>query len=205
MEIIIIIILFFGIRFLIARKDQKSQFSRKHTGSYNNSDKEKKKESTHNSKSKKRNSEQGPTKHCPICDEVNWSYISVCAECGHVFSENHNGDSQYETKIKNNSYEEDNEILIENLKKTITELRSKGKKAVALKDYWKERAKSFEKKLETMDQSNGNTSSKYSKIKNKFANMFHPDKIQGNNYEKIIKQEIFKEFWKEFEKLDKED
>ncbi len=151
--------------------------------------------------------------YCPNCGFINYSYNkSICDECGYKFSgKNFSGK---EETIDLSGKEEAIDLLsfqdeIKKLNNTIADLRRKGKKAVASRDSWKRKAEDAEKKIVELEKrfsrfENGftNSDSKFQKIKNRFAVMYHPDKIIGDKYEKLIKQEIFKEFWEEIEKID---
>jgi hypothetical protein len=91
---------------------------------------------------------------------------------------------------------------LNNSDQIIADLRVKGKKAVTSRDKWKRKAHEAEMKIKKLEniilesQPTG-TNSKFKMVKNKFSQMYHPDKINGDRFEKMIKQEIFKEFWQE--------
>lgn len=91
---------------------------------------------------------------------------------------------------------------LNNSDQIIADLRVKGKKAVASRDKWKRKTEDAEmriKKLENkiLESQTSGTNSKFKMVKNKFSQMYHPDKIMGDRFERMIKQEIFKEFWQE--------
>ncbi|AQV01287.1 hypothetical protein [Desulfococcus multivorans] len=99
---------------------------------------------------------------------------------------------------------------IDQLNEMIEELRHKGKQAVASRDNWKQKAekaerkvKELENKVSKLELQKTDTDSKFKRLKNKFALMYHPDKIMGEKYEKMIKQEFFKEFWQEIEIIER--
>lgn len=109
----------------------------------------------------------------------------------------------YSYDDKKNDYCKNNyEFEITNLKQIIDDLRQKGKKAVRSRDNWKKRAEIAESKLEEDHGSSNNN--KFKKVKINFSKMYHPDNIPGNGFEKLIKQEIFKEFWQVIEKIETE-
>lgn len=91
---------------------------------------------------------------------------------------------------------------LNNSDQIIADLRVKGKKAVASRDKWKRKAEDAEMRIKELEnkilesQTSG-ANSKFKMVKNKFSQMYHPDKIMGDRFEKMIKQEIFKEFWQE--------
>ncbi|MCP3941886.1 MAG: hypothetical protein GY710_10435 [Desulfobacteraceae bacterium] len=94
------------------------------------------------------------------------------------------------------------EFEIIKLNQIIDDLRQKGKKAVASRDKWKKRTKVAESKLHESNTLNNNN--KFKRLKISFLKMYHPDNISGDRFEKLIKQEIFKEFWQVIEKIEKE-
>jgi hypothetical protein len=47
--------------------------------------------------------------------------------------------------------------------------------------------------------SSGGRDEKFTATKNAFARMFHPDNVKSSDLEKVIRAEIFKEFWREIE------
>jgi len=92
---------------------------------------------------------------------------------------------------------------IQQLNNIINELRASGKKAIVSRDKWRERAEIAEAKL---IQSQGMSEDlRFKKIKLMFSKMYHPDCIAGDRFEKMIKQEIFKEFWQVIESIEKND
>lgn len=138
---------------------------------------------------------------CPKCGLE--GYSAFCYKCGHQTIKDE--DSSYYKNARNGDRGSLNfQKEIEKLNNTIVDLRRKGKKAVASRDGWKRRAEDAEYKIHKLENGFTNNDSKFQKIKTKFAKMYHPDNIVGNKYEKLIKQEIFKEFWEEIENIDKE-
>ena len=108
----------------------------------------------------------------------------------------------YPDDDKKNADCNSSEFEIIKLNKIIDDLRQKGKKAVASRDKWKKRAEIAESKLQEGRASANNN--KFKRVKISFSKMYHPDNIPGNEFEKLIKQEIFKEFWQVIENIDKE-
>ena len=45
---------------------------------------------------------------------------------------------------------------------------------------------------------------KFKKVKISFLKMYHPDSVSGDRFEKLIKQEIFKEFWQSIEDIERD-
>ena len=43
---------------------------------------------------------------------------------------------------------------------------------------------------------------RFQQVRRKFAQMYHPDNSTGDGIEKLIRSEIFKEFWKELEAIE---
>jgi hypothetical protein len=109
---------------------------------------------------------------------------------------------------KSNKKQDIKETRIKDKKDIIDDLREKGKKAVASRDKWRNRAEIAESRVNELENKllskNSNTDAKFKKIKNKFSMMYHPDRISGSNFEKLVKQELFKEFWQEIEKIEDE-
>lgn len=81
---------------------------------------------------------------------------------------------------KNDYFDYQKEIEI--LKETITELRHKGKIAVASRDKWKKRAESAESRLKENGMGND---LKFKKVKMNFSKMYHPDSVAGTSFEKL--------------------
>lgn len=170
-------------------------------------------------------------KICNFCGLENKYGEIRCWHCGHQsFRKSlHEGDQESQSDQLKNTFQkmsrstakkstmkkETTDVLsseeeIKKLSDTIADLRQKGKKAVASRDNWKNRAKSAESKVKELERRisrfgtiSTENDTKFQKIKTKFANMYHPDKIIGSKIEKIIKQEIFKEFWAEIENIEK--
>ena len=88
---------------------------------------------------------------------------------------------------------------ISKLNAIISDLKTKGRQVVASRDKWKERAEVAEVNL----KNNGCTDIKFKKVKKSFSKMYHPDCLSDNGFEKLIKQEIFKEFWQVIESIEK--
>ena len=49
----------------------------------------------------------------------------------------------------------------------------------------------------------GGGDAKIREAKRAFARLYHPDNIQGSGLDKMIRQEFFKEFWRELERIEK--
>jgi len=98
-----------------------------------------------------------------------------------------------------NSKKDTEKSEIERLNEIITDLRQKGKQAVASRDKWRKRAENAEKEQNEMPHNRDN---KFKQVKKMFSKMYHPDSITGDRFEKLIKQEIFKEFWQAIESIE---
>ncbi len=132
---------------------------------------------------------------------------SICTRCGY-------GSAKFKYKTKLDSREKDcnpceSKDELTGSDKIIEELRRKGKKAIASRDKWKKEAEDAQAKITALEKkisklSTNNSDSKFKKVKHTFSQMYHPDKIVGDKFEKMIKQEIFKEFWQEIKKIDAE-
>ncbi len=103
-------------------------------------------------------------------------------------------------KINKNEKLNSHQDEIEELYRIITDLRHKGKKAVASRDKWKKRAFVAEKQL---SKNSGSNDVKFKQVKKSFSKTYHPDSLRGDKFEKMIKQEIFKEFWQIIESIEK--
>ena len=99
-----------------------------------------------------------------------------------------------DTKRKNKNPE------IERLNEIIIDLRQKGKQAVASRDKWRRRAEIAESEQNRRSQ---NQDRKFKQVKKMFSKMYHPDSLSGDRFEKLIKQEIFKDFWQIIEGIEK--
>ena len=105
---------------------------------------------------------------------------------------------QEESSTKKKAAPEKTELR--NLNHIISDLRLKGKQAVASRDKWKKRAEIAEIKLSRKSSDND---TKFKQVKKTFSKMYHPDSLAGDRFEKLIKQEIFKEFWQAIEDIEK--
>ncbi len=123
------------------------------------------------------------------------SKYNVHKEVKHKGQTSHNTNHNSQDNIQNKNHE------IEHLNKIVNELRMKGKKAVASRNQWRQRAEIAESKL-SQSKSKSNDL-KFKKVKQTFSKMYHPDCINGDRFEKMIKQEIFKEFWQVIESIEK--
>jgi len=99
------------------------------------------------------------------------------------------------------------------------ELREKGKKVVADRDRWEQRAKELEQDLARarssaragrpyprfgQKQEADDDSPKIKKIKIAFAKICHPNNTRYTGVNASIRAEIFKEFWDQLEKIERE-
>lgn len=133
---------------------------------------------------------------CPKCWRATIEKVDICPRC-------RTNISNYDTKILdklNNEEKFNNQSETDRLNDLIDNLRKKGKQAVASRDNWKMRAEAAEKKLKETVQSNDK---KFKQVKMIFSKMYHPDSLTGEKYEKLIKQEVFKEFWQEIINIEK--
>ena len=46
------------------------------------------------------------------------------------------------------------------------------------------------------------TDIKFSHVKRVFAQRYHPDNIQSDGIDKLVREEFFKEFWEEIKKIE---
>lgn len=124
-----------------------------------------------------------------------WSSLAGIG-CGILFAQRKTGPNPFNPKTE-----------LKNKDKIIAELRVKKEKAIASRDKWKKIAEDAEIKIKELENKilesqTTETNSKFKMVKNKFSQMYHPDKIKGDRFEKMIKQEIFKEFWQEIKKIE---
>ncbi len=127
---------------------------------------------------------------CPNCWKLTREKVEICSRCKIDIN-------AYEAKKKEefkNTKINSPKSETEKLNDIIKELREKGKQAVASRDEWRKRAEVAEKELSSRTNNND---LKFRQVKMKFSKMYHPDTVTGDKFEKLIKQEIFKEFWQE--------
>ena len=141
-------------------------------------------------------------KICIKCGNKNFEYDEYfneysCKDCGWILDI----DPQFSSKYNQESNSEKAEAEILRLNDIIIDLRQKGKQAVASRDKWKARAEVAERKQNEQSQNNDY---KFKHVKKMFSKMYHPDSVSGDRFEKLIKQEIFKEFWQVIENIEKE-
>jgi hypothetical protein len=92
------------------------------------------------------------------------------------------------------------EAQLEQAKQTIARLRENGKKAVAQRDRWEALAKALEKEVGDLRSQNGKSDRKFEEAKRAFAKLYHPDASASRSpLERMVRGEIFKEFWAELE------
>ena len=103
---------------------------------------------------------------------------------------------QNKSSIKNTTDKGKSEF--ERLNNIIQDLTQKEKQAIASRDEWRKRAELAEIQLQNKTY---NSEKKFKKVKNSFSKMYHPDSLTGDRFEKLIKQEIFKEFWQVIEDI----
>ena len=91
-------------------------------------------------------------------------------------------------------------------KQTINRLRNAGKRAVAQSDQWEARAKELEGQLTNRRPKNAEDDNhKFAQTKRIFAKLYHPNALVGlSPLEKMVRGELFKEFWKELERIERE-
>ncbi len=87
----------------------------------------------------------------------------------------------------------------------ILELRAKGKRVVADRDHWQSRAKSVESEIEILrNQRPASTpDDRFAQAKRAFAKLYHPNNANASGMEKIVRAEVFKEFWNELERIER--
>lgn len=118
-----------------------------------------------------------------------------------------NSDDTRQKSQKVDTKKENENSEIKRLNKIISELRQKGKQAVASRDKWRRRAEVAETEVAEREQNqqSQNKENNFKQVKKMFAKMYHPDSLTGDKFEKLIKQEIFKEFWQVIESIEKHD
>lgn len=95
---------------------------------------------------------------------------------------------------------------IEEMTATIVRLREAGKRAVAQRDHWELQAKALERQLIEVKNQSQNKDYKFEQAKRVFAKLYHPNSLAGlSPLEKIMRGEIFKEFWAELERIERGD
>jgi chromosome segregation ATPase len=106
------------------------------------------------------------------------------------------------TQVSDTAVEAD----LETAKQTIKRLRSAGRRAVAQRDQWEARAKELEGQLANLRPKNAeNDNHKFAQTKRIFAKLYHPNALVGlSPLEKVIRGELFKEFWAELERIERE-
>jgi transcription initiation factor TFIIIB Brf1 subunit/transcription initiation factor TFIIB len=144
-------------------------------------------------------------KVCIKCGNKNFEYDEYfneysCQNCGWILDSKQENDRYFDSKDNQESNSEKAEAEISRLNEIIIDLRQKGKQAVASRDRWKERAELAERK---QNESSQNNDYKFMQVKKMFSKMYHPDSLTGDRFEKLIKQEIFKEFWQIIENIEK--
>ena len=96
----------------------------------------------------------------------------------------------------------DDKAEIDRLNEIIFTLKQNIEQAAASRDEWRKRAESAETNKNKQPQNND---IKFKQVKKVFSKMYHPDTLTGDKFEKLIKQEIFKEFWQVIESIEKND
>jgi chromosome segregation ATPase len=93
---------------------------------------------------------------------------------------------------------------LEAANQTITRLRSAGRRAVGQRDQWEARAMELERQLANVRPKNAEND-KFVQTKRLFARLYHPNALTGlSPLEKMIRGELFKEFWEELERIERE-
>ncbi len=98
----------------------------------------------------------------------------------------------HETEIKLNEKTMIIMKLIEDIKRRDADLSKISK--------YKDRIKQLEMKLHATERMNSGKN--ISKVKKAFARLYHPDKLEKTGFERIIRSEIFKEFWSELDSIE---
>jgi hypothetical protein len=90
----------------------------------------------------------------------------------------------------------------------VQKLRASLRETYEERENWKRRALMAETKVVEAAASprSGQVVSdlKYATLKRWLAKQFHPDCAPGNGFEKVVRNEIFKEIWSEIERLDRQ-
>jgi hypothetical protein len=112
---------------------------------------------------------------------------------------------------------------------TITDLRAKGKRVIAERDHWETLAKELTQQLAVKNQEltaqareiselkqavfelqkqlaaltgAGPADAKFAAAKREFAKMYHPNNNRFSGLEKLVRAELFREFWVVLERID---
>lgn len=90
---------------------------------------------------------------------------------------------------------------IAELEAEIKRLRERGRAAVRQRDAWEARALAAEARLADFGAT-GASDPRYVAIKKMLARELHPDGVQTDGFEKIIREALFKRIWPLVEKID---
>ena len=132
---------------------------------------------------------------CPKCYKLFRDKIGICSKCGFDCS-------NYETKVREKAASrkgDGGKAEIKRLKEIIQDLKQRERLALASRDKWKRRAVIAETRQNDLSQASDR---KFKKAKRIFSKMYHPDSATGDRFEKLIKQEIFKEYWQVIQKIE---
>ena len=95
------------------------------------------------------------------------------------------------------------ELRIAELEGMLSDLRERGRLAVALRDQWERRALAAESKLTNSNDAQDGLDKKYEQLRRFLAKEFHPDHTISAGIEKLVRTEIFKMVWAKVEELDR--
>lgn len=85
-------------------------------------------------------------------------------------------------------------------------LRERGRAALRERDHWQARAEAAEAKVAEIRANGGAaTQDKYGSLKKLLARELHPDRVQGDGLEKILREALFKRIWPMVERIDRGD
>jgi hypothetical protein len=87
----------------------------------------------------------------------------------------------------------------------IETLRTKGKAVLRERDAAEAKVRELQGRLDAMAgaQPSGDGRSKFKRAKMEFARLYHPDNTKSDGIERLIRAEIFKEFWVVLERIER--
>ena len=97
---------------------------------------------------------------------------------------------------------------VQSLQSEVETLWKLGEEVASERDAWMQRALNAEEKIkvlqETSNLADQDGDSNFLAIKKAFARLFHPDINKSTGYERAIRTEVFKEFWPEIERIERQ-
>ncbi len=92
------------------------------------------------------------------------------------------------------------QIRVAELEAEVTRLRERGRAALRERDAWEARALAAEVRLASA--STREPDPRYAALKKVLVRELHPDGVQGDGFEKVIREALFKRIWPMIEKID---